>query len=107
MRLSLHGLAKRPELKKGKIYLEGNADLLEKQIDNLTGKKGSRIAYFSDQYLNDAIYLEHRDRWDGICVMEELGGVEFGDDVEREIWGDFLLMRILIWKKQQDFDGRL
>ncbi len=72
-----------------RIYLEGNSKTLETNIDNMSQNKHGRILYFGDQYITDAVAAEKNDRWDSVCLMEELDGIDLGDGYDHEFWGDF------------------
>jgi len=76
-------------LEDNRIYLEGNAKTLEKNIDELSKNPHGRILYFGDQYITDAIAAEKNSRWDSVCLMEELDGVDLGDSYDPNFWGDF------------------
>jgi len=75
------------ELKPHQVYIRGNAKILEENIMRLNGNKPGRILFFGDNYSTDALAAETIDHWDAVCVMEELGDVDFGEGYDGSYWG--------------------
>jgi len=69
------------------VYARGNAKALEENILKLNGNKPGRILFFGDNYSTDALAAETIPHWDAVCIMEELGDVDFGEGYDGSYWG--------------------
>jgi len=75
------------KLEPHKMYSDGNAFILEENIRRLANDKTGRILFFGDNYSTDALAAETLEDWDSVCIMEELGDVDFGDGYDQSYWG--------------------
>jgi len=75
------------ELRQHGVYARGNAKSLEENILKLNGNKPGRILFFGDNYSTDALAAETIPHWDAVCIMEELGDVDFGEGYDGSYWG--------------------
>lgn len=77
-------------LESNQTYLEGNAKILEENIDRVLGKKEGSILYLGDNYVSDCIIAEKlHPRWNTVCIIEELEGVDFGELYDEKVFGDY------------------
>jgi len=81
-----------------KMYSLGNAKLLEENVRRVTGKEG-RILFFGDNYSTDALAAEKHENWDAVCIMEEMGDIDFGDGYDQSYWGH--------WKYEEVPGGKI
>jgi len=84
------------ELKKNAMYTEGNAEVLKRNLDLLT-KGGGKILYFGDHYAYDILAAKDLKDWDTVCIIEEMGDLDLGDDYDGRIWGH--------WQYEETSDG--
>ena len=87
------------ELRPHEVYIRGNAGTLEENILRLNGDKSGRILFFGDNYSTDALAAETIDHWDAVCIMEELGDVDFGEGYDESYWGH--------WQYEETANGRV
>jgi len=84
------------QLERHTMYTEGNAGLLKRNLDFITGKKG-KVLYFGDHYAYDILAAKDLKDWDTVCVIEEMGDLDLGDDYDGRIWGH--------WQYEETSDG--
>jgi len=79
------------KLQRNQMYILGNASLLEQNMRELKGKNthGDRILYIGDHYSLDILAAKDCENWDTVCVMEELGELDLGDDYDGRVWGNW------------------
>jgi len=87
------------ELKTHGIYSGGNAKTLEENALRLNGEKTGRMLFFGDNYSTDALAAETIDHWDAVCIMEELGDIDFGEHYDDSYWGH--------WQYEDASEGRI
>jgi len=75
------------EFKRHEFYSGGNAKTLEENALRLNGNKSGRILFFGDNYSTDALAAETIEHWDAVCIMEELGDIDFGEHYDDSYWG--------------------
>ena len=57
------------------------------------------ILFFGDNYSSDTLAAETIEHWDAVCIMEELGDVDFGDGYDDGLWGH--------WQYEDTNNGRI
>lgn len=86
-------------LTQNEMFTDGNAKILEENIKRVTGGKDGRILFFGDNYSTDVLAAERIAHWDAVCIMEELGDVDFGEGYDESYWGH--------WQYEDTPNGRI
>jgi HAD superfamily 5'-nucleotidase-like hydrolase len=78
------------DLDRHAIYTSGSAKYLEKILRNSSVEaKDERILYLGDNCSHDILPVLKLKGWDCVCILEELGKLDLGNEYDGRFWGDW------------------